>query len=109
MRTRVHTRSETLGSHASRLGRSSFPPGFGAAEFAPRALFGKQLEVYGIYVGSREDFDAMNRALELPGWRAVLSGGLRGRVDWHSSDGSYGTVPGRKSGHMAPRSGHSCR
>ena len=47
--------------------------GFGAAEFAPRALFGKQLEVYGIYVGSREDFDAMNRALELHQLRPVIS------------------------------------
>ena len=36
------------------------------------------------------------------------AGALGGRVDWHGSDGSYGTVPGRKSGHMAPRSGHSC-
>ena len=63
-------KAAALGGRISAVGGLS---GFGAAEFAPRALFGKQLEVYGIYVGSREDFDAMNRALELHQLRPVIS------------------------------------
>ena len=38
-------KAAALGGRISAVGGLS---GFGAAEFAPRALFGKQLEVYGI-------------------------------------------------------------
>ena len=44
----------------------------GAGQVDPRLLFLKQLRVHGIYVGSREMFLEMNRAIELAGIRPVV-------------------------------------
>ena len=47
--------------------------GFGDAPFNPSATFSKHLRLYGIGVGSREDFDAMNRCVAQHRLRPVVS------------------------------------
>jgi NADPH:quinone reductase-like Zn-dependent oxidoreductase len=44
----------------------------GGGEVDPRAIFLKSIRVQGIYVGSREMFEEMNRAIESSGMRPVI-------------------------------------
>jgi NADPH:quinone reductase-like Zn-dependent oxidoreductase len=47
--------------------------GFGNADFNPAATFTKQVSLFGIAVGSRADFDAMNRSIEASQLHPVIS------------------------------------
>jgi NADPH:quinone reductase-like Zn-dependent oxidoreductase len=58
-----------LGGRISLIGLLS---GVGA-EIDPMPILGKQIEVHGILVGSRETFEGMNRAIALHGMRPVVS------------------------------------
>ena len=51
--------------------------GFGHAPFNPASTFPKQLSLYGIAVGSREHFDAMNRCIAQHEIRPVISDQFR--------------------------------
>jgi D-arabinose 1-dehydrogenase-like Zn-dependent alcohol dehydrogenase len=47
--------------------------GYGNADFNPAATFMKQVALFGVAVGSRADFDAMNRCIEANGIVPVIS------------------------------------
>ena len=58
------------GGHVSLVGILG---GFGSAEVSPTAVFTQQITLHGIAVGSRCDFDAMNRCIETNRIQPVIS------------------------------------
>jgi len=58
------------GGHVSLVGILG---GFGSASVSPTAVFTQQITLHGIAVGSRCDFDAMNRCIEANGIQPVIS------------------------------------
>ncbi len=55
------------GGHIALIGVLS-----GAGEVDPRFIFLKQVKIQGIYVGSRQMFEGMNRAIAAGGMRPVV-------------------------------------
>ena len=69
----------------------------GRGEFDPRLLMVKSARLQGIYVGSREMFEEMNRAISIAGMRPVIDrvfefGGLHEALQYMESGSHFGKI-----------------
>jgi NADPH:quinone reductase-like Zn-dependent oxidoreductase len=67
------------------------------AEINPMPILGKQIRLQGVFVGSRENFESMNRAISLHGLKPVIDrifefGEIHDALKWMASGSHFGKI-----------------